>query len=54
VAAFTSGGPPDWSTSTSTSFTEPDLMRIQDRDLAQLPAAAMRQVRRAQRQYVEI
>jgi len=35
-------------------FTEPDLIRIQDRDLAQLPAAAMRQVRRAQRQYVEI
>ncbi|KQY06429.1 TetR family transcriptional regulator [Mycobacterium sp. Root135] len=34
-------------------FTEPDLIRIQDRDLAQLPAAAMRQVRRAQRQYVE-
>src|SRR3954464_10345772 len=28
-------------------FTEPDLIRIQDRDLAQLPAAAMRQVRRA-------
>ena len=35
-------------------FTEPDLIRIQDRDLAQLPAAAMGQVRRAQRQYVEI
>src|SRR3954471_14824092 len=35
-------------------FTEPDLIRIQDRDLAQLPAAAMRQVRRAQRLYVEI
>lgn len=35
-------------------FTEPDLIRIQDRDLAQLPVAAMRQVRRAQRQYVEI
>ena len=34
-------------------FTEPDLIRIQDRDLAHLPAAAKRQVRRAQRQYVE-
>lgn len=33
---------------------EPDLIRIQDRDLAYLPAAAERQVRRAQRQYVEI
>lgn len=33
---------------------EPDLIRIQDRDLAHLPAAAERQVRRAQRQYVEI
>jgi AcrR family transcriptional regulator len=32
---------------------EPDLIRIQDRDLAHLPAAARRQVRRAQRQYVE-
>ena len=35
-------------------FAEPDLIRIQDRDLAQLPSAAHRQVRRAQRQYVEI
>jgi AcrR family transcriptional regulator len=35
-------------------FTEPDLIRIQDRDLAHLPLAAKRQVRRAQRQYVEI
>lgn len=35
-------------------FTEPDLIRIQDRDLAHLPAPAKRQVRRAQRQYVEI
>ncbi|HEU0189829.1 MAG TPA: TetR/AcrR family transcriptional regulator [Mycobacterium sp.] len=35
-------------------FGEPDLIRIQDRDLAYLPAAAERQVRRAQRQYVEI
>jgi AcrR family transcriptional regulator len=33
---------------------EPDLIRIQDRDLAHLPAAAERQVRRAQRQYVEV
>ncbi len=33
---------------------EPDLIRIQDRDLIQLPAAALRQVRRSQRQYVEI
>lgn len=33
---------------------ESDLIRIQDRDLANLPPAAKRQVRRAQRQYVEI
>jgi AcrR family transcriptional regulator len=33
---------------------EPDLIRIQDRDLAHLPAPAERQVRKAQRQYVEI
>ncbi|OBJ82979.1 TetR/AcrR family transcriptional regulator [Mycobacterium asiaticum] len=33
---------------------EPDLIRIQDRDLAHLPASAERQVRKAQRQYVEI
>jgi AcrR family transcriptional regulator len=33
---------------------EPDLIRIQDRDLAYLPVAAQRQVRRSQRQYVEI
>ena len=33
---------------------EPDLIRIQDRDLAHLPAPAQRQVRRAQRRYVEI
>src|SRR3984957_5746422 len=33
---------------------EPNLIRIQDRDLAYLPAAAQRQVRRAQRQYVEV
>jgi AcrR family transcriptional regulator len=33
---------------------EPDLIRIQDRDLAYLPAAAQRQARRSQRQYVEV
>ena len=33
---------------------ESDLIRIQDRDLAHLPAQAKRQVRKAQRQYVEI
>jgi AcrR family transcriptional regulator len=33
---------------------EPDLIRIQDRDLAHLPATAKRQVRKAQRQYVEL
>jgi len=33
---------------------EPDLIRIQDRDLGYLPATAERQVRRAQRQYVEV
>ncbi|MFV0494273.1 TetR/AcrR family transcriptional regulator [Mycobacterium sp.] len=33
---------------------EPDLIRIQDRDLAHLPRAAERKVRKAQRQYVEI
>lgn len=33
---------------------ESDLIRIQDRDLAHLPATAKRQVRKAQRQYVEI
>ncbi len=33
---------------------ESDLIRIQDRDLGNLPPAAKRQVRRAQRQYVEI
>lgn len=32
---------------------EPNLIRIQDRDLANLPASAQRQVRRAQRRYVE-
>ncbi len=33
---------------------EPDLIRIQDRDLTHLPAAAEKQVRKAQRQYVEV
>jgi AcrR family transcriptional regulator len=33
---------------------EPDLIRIQDRDLQHLPATAKRQVRKAQRQYVEV
>lgn len=33
---------------------ESDLIRIQDRDLGNLPPAAKRQVRRKQRQYVEI
>jgi AcrR family transcriptional regulator len=36
------------------ALTESDLIRIQDRDLTHLPATAERQVRRAQRQYVEI
>ena len=36
------------------ALSEPDLIRIQDRDLANLPTAAQRQVRRAQRRYVEI
>jgi AcrR family transcriptional regulator len=33
---------------------EPELIRIQDRDLAHLPPAAQRRVRKAQRQYVEV
>ncbi|CAM3078509.1 TetR/AcrR family transcriptional regulator [Skermania piniformis] len=33
---------------------EPDLIRIQDQDLANLPAAARRQVRSYQRRYVEV
>jgi AcrR family transcriptional regulator len=33
---------------------ESDLIRIQDRDLTHLPASAQRQVRRAQRSYVEV
>ncbi|MGV0624612.1 SACE_7040 family transcriptional regulator [Mycolicibacter minnesotensis] len=36
------------------ALAEPDLIQIQDRDLAHLPAPARRQVRSAQRQYVEV
>jgi AcrR family transcriptional regulator len=36
------------------ALNESDLIRIQDRDLEYLPAPAKRQVRKAQRQYVEI
>lgn len=36
------------------ALSEPDLIRIQDRDLAHLPSVAQRQVRSSQRQYVEI
>lgn len=36
------------------ALAEPDLIRIQDRDLAHLPDPAKRQVRKAQRQYVEV
>jgi AcrR family transcriptional regulator len=36
------------------AFSEPDLIRIQDRDLNQLPLNALRQVRRSQREYVEV
>jgi len=36
------------------ALTEPELIRIQDRDLANLPVPAQRQVRQAQRRYVEI
>lgn len=35
------------------ALDEPDLIRIQDRDFANLPTTAQRQVRRAQRRYVE-
>ncbi|MBU3752147.1 MAG: TetR/AcrR family transcriptional regulator [Mycobacterium sp.] len=35
------------------ALSEPGLIRIQDRDLDNLPAPAQRQVRRAQRRYVE-
>jgi AcrR family transcriptional regulator len=36
------------------ALSESDLIRIQDRDLGNLPPTAKRQVRRKQRQYVEI
>ncbi|ORB29703.1 SACE_7040 family transcriptional regulator [Mycolicibacterium parafortuitum] len=36
------------------ALDESDLIRIQDRDLGNLPPVAKRQVRRKQRQYVEI
>jgi AcrR family transcriptional regulator len=36
------------------ALDESDLIRIQDRDLNNLPSSAKRQVRKAQRQYVEI
>ncbi|ATA29013.1 TetR family transcriptional regulator [Mycobacterium lepraemurium] len=36
------------------ALNEPDLTRIQDRDLAYLPKPAEKQVRKAQRQYVEV
>ncbi|MGF1645808.1 MAG: TetR/AcrR family transcriptional regulator [Kineosporiaceae bacterium] len=36
------------------SLAEPDVIRIQDRDLAGLPPAARDEVRRTQRRYVEI
>ena len=35
------------------TLTEPDLIRIQDRDLPNLPTVARRQVRRGQRRYLE-
>ncbi|MFJ4652853.1 TetR/AcrR family transcriptional regulator [Nocardia sp. NPDC088792] len=36
------------------AFGNPELIRIQDRDLENLPESARRQVRRTQRQYVEL
>jgi AcrR family transcriptional regulator len=36
------------------AFGEPELIRIQDRDLASLPPGPLHQVRQAQRRYVEI
>jgi AcrR family transcriptional regulator len=36
------------------ALDEPELIRIQDRDLQHLPVSARRQVRKAQRQYVEV
>ena len=36
------------------AFGEPELIRIQDRDLASLPEGALHRVRQAQRTYVEL
>jgi AcrR family transcriptional regulator len=36
------------------ALCEPELIRIQDRDLNNLPPSALRKVRKSQRQYVEI
>ncbi|GAA5043995.1 SACE_7040 family transcriptional regulator [Nocardia callitridis] len=36
------------------AFGEPELIRIQDRDLENVPAASRREIRRCQRQYVEV
>ncbi|NMN96360.1 TetR/AcrR family transcriptional regulator [Antrihabitans stalactiti] len=36
------------------AFGEPNLIRIQDRDFENLPTPARRQVRKSQRQYVEV
>jgi AcrR family transcriptional regulator len=39
---------------TDFALTRPELIRVHDRDLANLPAAAARRVRRLQRSYVEL
>jgi AcrR family transcriptional regulator len=39
---------------TDFALADPDLIRVQDRDLANLPAAQRRRVRRLQREYVEV
>jgi AcrR family transcriptional regulator len=39
---------------TDFALTSPDLIRVQDRDLANLPVAEARRVRRLQRAYVEL
>ncbi|RJO77167.1 TetR/AcrR family transcriptional regulator [Nocardia panacis] len=36
------------------AFGEPELIRIQDRDLDNVPAPARREIRRTQREYVEV
>ncbi|WP_374111123.1 TetR/AcrR family transcriptional regulator [Nocardia sp. JCM 34519.1] len=36
------------------AFGEPELIRIQDRDLENVPVVARREIRRTQRQYVEV